>query len=250
MICSSLTETIGFACSPLTEDGSVALITTPFQFDDGEPVPVFVERIGPQLRFFDDGGVLLHFLGRGVRLHDQRNLKFIKNLAEPEGVTLNQMGELEIFAPSKDATKAFAKYMATLLALTSWERGQIGIATDLSLLLDEVEQCLRAWKPDSTIIANPEYRGVSGYTYKLDFSVGGEAVIAISPHPNTVSATAKKLLDIRATSENAGLQVLVVIDDRRDAETASREGRILDSVANVMMMSRLEKNSGHLAVAH
>lgn len=250
MICSVLSETIGFACSPLTEDGSVALITTPFQFEDGEPVPVFVERIGPQLRFFDDGGVLLHFLGRGVRLQDQRNLKFIKNLAEPEGVTLNTMGELEIFSPHENASRAFAKYIGTLLALMSWEREQNGVATDLSLLLDEVEQCLRVWKPDSTIVISPEYRGVSGYTYKLDFSVDGEAVIAISPHPNTVSATAKKLLDIRATTDNTGLQVLVVIDDRRDAETASREGRILDSVANVMMMSRLERNSGHLALTH
>jgi hypothetical protein len=250
MICNNLSETIGFACCPLTDDGSVALIRTPFQFEDGEAVPVFVERIGPQLRFFDDGGVLLHFLGRGVRLQDQRNLKFIKNLAEPEGVTLNQMGELEIFSPHENASGAFAKYIGTLLALASWEREQNGVATDLSLLLDEVEQCLRSWKPDSTIVASPEYRGVSGYTYKLDFSVDGEAVIAISPHPSTVSATAKKLLDIRATTDNTGLQVLVVIDDRRDADTASREGRILDSVANVMMMSRLEKKSGHLALTH
>jgi hypothetical protein len=78
----------------------------------------------------------------------------------------------------------------------------------------------------------------------------GEAVIAIAPHPNSVSAAAKKLLDIRAAPENAGLQVLVVLDDRRDSETAMREGRILDSVANVMMMTRLEKKSGQMPQAH
>jgi hypothetical protein len=244
MICSSLSETIGIACEPLSDQGDVAMISTPFRFIDGEPVPVFVEKNGSLIRFFDDGGVLLHFRGKGLKLQDQRNVKFIKNLAEPEGVNLSRTGELELWTNQAEAPGAFAKYIATLLALASWEREQIGVATDVSLYLDEVALCLRSWKPSAEIKEGPEYSGISGYKYKLDFSIDGEPVVAITPHPNSVSSTAKKILDIRAAAENSGVDVLVVLDDRRDRETAKREGKILESVANVLMMSRLEKNSG------
>lgn len=243
MICSSFSETIGFTCHPLNDDGSVAAISTPFHFADGDPLPIYVEREGKLVRFFDDGGVLLHLRGRGVRLNDQRNLKPIRAITEPAGVSLNKMGELEIWSSLVDAPKGFAKYLAALMAVTSWERDLEGTATDMSLLLDEVESCLRMWKPHATLTLGEEFSGISGARYKLDFSLDGQGVVAISPHPNTVSSTAKKLLDIRASTSNQGLEILIVIDDRRSEDTAKREGLILDSLGNVMMMSRLENNA-------
>lgn len=243
MICSSLSETIGFTCYPLNDDGSIAAISTPFHFADGEPFPIYVERDGKRVRFFDDGGVLLHLRGRGVRLNDQRNLKPIRAITEPVGVELNKLGELEIWSPLAEAPKGFGKYLAALMALTSWERDLEGTATDMSLLLDEVELCLRAWKPYAIVTPGEEFAGISGARYKLDFSLDGQGVVAISPHPNTVSSTAKKLLDIRASTFNQGLEILIVIDDRRAGEAAKREGLILDSLGNVMMMSRLESNA-------
>jgi hypothetical protein len=243
MICSSLSETIGFTCHPLNDDGSVAAISTPFRFPDGEPLPVYVERDGKRVRFFDDGGVLLHLRGRGVRLNDQRNLKPIRAVTELAGVSLNRMGELEIWSQLADAPNGFARYIAALMAVTTWERELEGTATDMSLLLDEVESCLRVWKPHALLAPGDEYLGISGARYKLDFNLDGEGVIAISPHPNTVSSTAKKLLDIRASTSNQGLEILIVIDDRRAEETAKREGSILESLGSVMMMSRLQSNA-------
>lgn len=249
MICSSLSETIGFTCDPLNDEGSVAAISTPFHFADGEPLPIYVEREGQRVRFFDDGGVLLHLRGRGVRLNDQRNLKPIRAITEPVGVSLNRMGELEIWSPLADAPSGFARYLSALMAVTSWERDLEGTATDMSLLLDEVELCLRAWKPTALLLPGDEFAGISGARYRLDFSLDGQGIVAISPHPNTVSSTAKKLLDIRASTSNQGLEILIVIDDRRAEETAKREGMILDSLGNVMMMSRLESNA-QVAIPH
>ena len=246
MICSNLSETIGFTCHPLNEDGSIAAISTPFRFSDGEPLPVYVERDGKRVRFFDDGGVLLHLRGRGVRLNDHRNLKPIRAVTELAGVSLNRLGELEIWSAVADAPNGFARYLAALMAVTTWERDLEGTATDMSLLLDEVESCLRLWKPHASLGPGEEYPGVSGARYKLDFNLDGQGVVAISPHPNTVSSTAKKLLDIRASTSNQGLEILIVIDDRRSEDTAKREGLILDSLGNVMMMSRLQSNAGAL----
>jgi hypothetical protein len=249
MICSNIAEMIGFACLPLSEDGSVAMIQTPFAFPDGDGIPVFVEKLGGQVRFFDDGGVLMHFRGKGVLLDDQRKTRFVRNLGEPNGVTLNEMGELEIWARSEEATVAFAKYISTVLALSNWEREQDGVATDTSLFLDEVAMYLRAWKSTAPLSVGEEIVGVSGHVYKMDLQFDGGAVLAVGTHPASISSTAKKLLDIRGATENAGLKVLIVMDDRHDPDTARREGLVLDSVGSVMMMTRLEASAqiGHLS---
>ena len=243
MICSKISEMIGFECHPLSDDGSVAMIDTPFVFSDGDGVPVFVEKVGSQVRFFDDGNVILHFHGRGVTFDDNRRTRFLRNLAEPNGVSLNEMGELEIWAKADEAPAAFAKYISTILSVCSWELDQDGASTDTSLFLDEVTMCLRAWKPHASFGEGKEYAGVSGHKYKMDLEFDGRAVLAIGTHPATVNSAAKKLLDIGAATANEKLDVLVVIDDRRDPEAAKSESLILDSVASTLMMTRLEQNA-------
>lgn len=244
MICSQISKLIGISCHPLTEDGSVAYIDTSFAFEDGASIPVFVEKVGNHVRFFDDGETILHLRGRGLSLDDNRKTKFLKNLAAPTQVNLTEMGELETWAAINDAPKAFSRYLAAILAVARWEADQIGVATDLSLLISEVAMCLRVVKPQAEIVERPEYIGISGHKYKLDFKFDGDAVIATSPHPNAVSSAAKKLLDIRAAAENQGIKIVVVLDDRYDPDAAKKEGLILDSVANVWMMKRLEQQAG------
>jgi len=215
------------------------MVETPFSFPDGESIPVFIERVANQIRFFDDGGVMFHLLGRGVSLDDHRKTRFLKNLTEPSGVKLNEMGELEIWSDAKSAPSAFARYMSAMLALSSWETNQIGTPTDVSFFLDEVAFYLRSWKTTAELTDGREYKGISGQTYKLDFQFDDKGVLAIGTHPTTVNAAARKLLDIRASRENENLKILIVIDDRPDPDTAAREGLVLDSLGNVMMMTRL-----------
>lgn len=243
MICNRMSELLGLTCHPLTDDGLVAMIDSPFRYPDGNELPIFVEKLGPQIRFFDDGGALLHLFSRGISLDDHRKTKFIKSIAEPNHVKLNDLGELEIWSTEKDASTAFANYISAMLALVKWETDQAGVSTDISLLLDDVAMCLRAWKPHSKLSVGPEYTGISGHVYKLDFSIDQDAVIAITPHHASVSSAAKKLLDIRAVDGYASLKIIVVIDDRQEAELAKQEGRVLESVGNVMMMSALEQNA-------
>jgi hypothetical protein len=150
---------------------------------------------------------------------------------------------LEIWAAERDASNAFAKFVSTIVALTAWERDQQGVASDLSIFVDEVEMCLRAVDPVADLVPKPEYVGVSGQVYNLDFSFGGRAVIAITPHRATVSSAIRKLLDIRSWPGNMGFEAIVVLDDRHDAAAAKSEGQVLNAVGNVWPMSRLEQRA-------
>lgn len=239
-LCAQMSGLTGIACHPLNDDGSVAMLQTPFKFADGDSIPVFVEKIGGQIRFFDDGNVLLHFAGRGVQLKNQRNVKFIKNAGEPHGVKLSGAGELEIYSAEASASDAFASYISTLNELASWEREQQGVASDLTLLIEEVEMCLRALSPAGVHRA-PEFAGISGQHYKLDFDFDGRAVIAITPHKATVSSAIRKLLDIRSRSSNQPFDPIIVLDDRRDKEAAKAEGQVLNAVGSVWPMTSLER---------
>lgn len=241
MICDCLHTTLGLSCHPLNEDGSMAVVSTPFTFDDGDGVPVFVETVGGHVRFFDDGEILLHFMGRGLSFEDSRKTKFIRNIATTHGLVFTEDGELEVWTNPSEAPSAFARFVAGLLAIVDWERSQKGVSADASLLIEEVAMCIRSWKRDAEIKPEPEYVGISGHTYKLDFSVDGEAIVAITPHPASVSAALKKMVDIISAPANAGLSIQVVLDDRSQPEEARSEGVILNAVANVLMMSTLEK---------
>ncbi len=244
MICSSLPSITGLECHPINDDGSVAMIETAFCFEDGDSFPVYVQKIGGQVRFFDDGGVLLHFMGRGLQFENHRRTRFIKAAGEPFGVSLNEIGEFEIWAPADKAPTAFSNYISALVSITSWEKQQVGTQIDIAHFIDEVGLYLRAWKPKANLRPEPQYTGISGNTYTLDFDLDGKAVVAITTHPNSVSSALRKLLDIRSSPANSKLQTLVVLDDRFDQEAAKRESLVLESVASVLPMTRLQKNAG------
>jgi hypothetical protein len=250
MICEQLTSLLGFECSPLSESGDIALISTPFKFDDGDALPVFVEINNGKVRFFDDGATLRHFLGRGVKIENKKHTAFLTNAASKNGAAFTEAGEIEAWANAQEAGAAFAQFMGSMLALAAWEREQRGVDTDASAFVEEVAMALRAWKPKATITLDPMYEGISGRAYKLDFLVEGQAVVATGSHANSVSSLLHRLIDIRGRIATNGLDVLVVIDDRQDAEAAAREASIVQSVATVMPFTALERKARPASHAH
>lgn len=244
MICEKLSSLLGFDCCPLSEAGNVALIETPFQFADGEGLPVYSEVSNGQIRFFDDGGVILHFLSRGLRLENKRHLRFIQNAAEANGVALTEAGEVEVWAKLEDAPAAFSQYVSTLLQLVAWEAAQEGANQDTSHFVDEVVMALRSWKPGAYLEIDPApVEGISGQQHKLDAVFDGQGVIVTGTHHSTVNSSLRKLVDLRARPANQDLRLLVVIDDRGDAEAAAREAKVMQAVATVLPFTQLERNA-------
>lgn len=238
MICKDISSLIGLTCHPLNSDGSVAIIDTPFTFQDGDDLPVFVETVGESIRFFDDNEVVFHFLGRG--LGDAKGglrTRFIQNAISPYGLTLNEANVIEIWANQRSSKDAFARYMSGLLAIVGWEHNNQGVGIDSSYLVEEVALYLQAWRPGKKIHSAPVYTGMSRTEYRLDFEVDGEAIIAIRPHPYSVGNALRKMVDIAGRDQE--IKFRVVMDDRADAGAAKTQSVILSSMATVTPMSKL-----------
>lgn len=121
MICNNLLHMTGFACQPISEQGDLARISTPFCFADGDPVPVYVQTFANKVyRFFDDGQTLLHFIGRGMKFKNGHKLRFIANIAQKHGAAMNSNGVLELFSKSDSSADAFAKYITCMIAISHW----------------------------------------------------------------------------------------------------------------------------------
>lgn len=248
MICDNLSKSLGFDCSPVTEAGNIVLVSTPFRFDDGDTVPVFAEQIGEVTRFFDDGQTLMHFIGRGMRLDNAKNTRFLRNAAKEHGANFTDDGEIEMWASASDTSHAFGCFMKSLLQIVAWEREQRGSATDETEFVEQVAMALRAWKPQAPLTEGPVFEGVSGKNYALDFSFDGDGVIATSPHPNAASSALHKLVDIHGLLANESSKFLVVIDDRFDPDAATREAKVMQVVATVIPFTALESKVGAYAV--
>jgi hypothetical protein len=243
MFCDQLTSRIGLQCHSLDDNGNVFMIETPFRFQDGDHIPVYVEVKGNHYRFFDDGATFMHFAGLGVNLSGGNQIKFLKNAAETHGACFTDQGEIEIWAESKNSGNAFAAYVATLLELVRWEGERRATSHDTGVFVEEVAQYLMAWKR-TEIKRNPKITGITGREYVLDFDMDGTLVLAISAHHQSSSSALHKLIDIKGLPANGEVQTLVVIDDRKDPDAAKAEGLLLSSVSKVIGMGQLRINAG------
>lgn len=241
MICDQLSSLLGFECYPLTGDGAVALVHTPFKFDDGDALPVFVEMLNGQVRFFDDGATLRHFIGRGVRIENKKHAAFLVNIAKKHSAAFSDQGEIEAWSSQQNASSAFSAFLSAMLAIAAWEKDQSDQDTDTSIFVEEVAMALRAWKPQASITTDPEFEGVTGKKYKLDFLLDGQPVAVTGAHANSVSALLHRLLDIHGKPANDGFRPLVIIDDRADPEAAKRESAIIQNISTVMQFSAISK---------
>lgn len=243
MICNQISDLIGFACHPLDEQGQVALIETPFTFSDGDEVPVFVERVGARVRFFDDGGFYLHFRGRGMAMNSATQTRFLKSAAELHGGAFTQDGELEVWSDTGAAPLGFARYIGAAMELLRWETEHTGVAAETSLFIEEVAQCLAAWKPGQALTRKPKASGITGKVHEFTFGLDDTLVAAVGTHRASVSAVLHKLIDIKSNPENSGYKTLVVMDDRHDLEASQRESLVINGVSEVITMTRLQKQS-------
>lgn len=122
---ASLSKILEHPCRPLTDDdGGLAKIDIPFRFADGDEVMAFVE-LGPEfVRFFDAGDLFDHFAGLGVPMNNDEDIQFLKSIANVHGLSVTELGEVEIVAAPERAVTAFTQYMAVVEACMAWERSR------------------------------------------------------------------------------------------------------------------------------
>lgn len=133
MISLDIKELLGFDYDFLDDEKKLAAIYTPFIFQDGDSVPVYIEEVGERLRFFDDGGAIWHFISRGVPLDEPGQAQFIEDLARPTGVSLNREDELELWIDPTQVRASFTCFMSAMLATVRWEYEHFARSQDYGL---------------------------------------------------------------------------------------------------------------------
>lgn len=244
MICKDLLNMTGFACQPISEQGDLARISTPFCFADGDPVPVYVQTFANNVhRFFDDGQTLLHFIGRGMQLNNGHKLRFVSKIAQKHGAAMNDNGVLELFSKGASSADAFAQYITCMIAISQWEQEHQGLDANGAAFADEVAHALLSLYPESakTFMPKPVYLGSSGKRHELDFSFDGKGYIAVRPNQQSAAPALYKLVDITNRQTNEDVQLVVVIDDRHDKIAAKNTKQVFRSIASdVISFSKIE----------
>jgi len=242
MICEQLNKLLGFECSALNDEGTIAYIATPFRFSDGDPVPVYVEIIGEHVRFFDDGEVFLHFRGRGLALNNKRQAKFISAAASNHAdIVYSDDSVLQIVAVHNKAAEAFGKYIGALHDICAWERENEGVSEDGEQLVEEVVMAITAANPNAHIQRDQVFASISKKKRTLPIVADGVGIAIASPHHASVNAALHTMVDITQSSENRGKSFLFVLNDKTDPESAKAEASVLQAVAPVRLLSDMER---------
>lgn len=222
-------------CSPV---GNAVEVITPFTFADGGGLEVFAQAHGPQVHFFDDGFTLMHLNSAGVEIG--KRWTPLKNIAETYGVSLSDKGVFEMLVPAANASLGFARMISTLLGVDAWARTQAGVSQDAAWLVEEVGLYLRAWKPKAGLIAKPSaIKSRTGKALKFDFQLEKQYIDAIQPHSISTGSELSKIVDAPED-----IEIMVIIDDRKNAEKAKQEIEIIGRIGTAWAMSSLISASG------
>lgn len=236
---NTLLKITGMKCHELDEN--LWLITTPQTFADGDYIPVYIEKTGETIRFFDDMEIKNHFEGRGHPVNKLRRIKSLFDALRNDGLTVTNSGIVELVGNLSDAPKLFNQFTSSFVHVIDWEKEREGFTDQVSSLSEEVYNFLSSWKPESTIKQEICVSGISGKKYDFDYTFDGMPVIAISASASAIASAIKKLLDIKANTDNKG-QMYAVFDDRKASERMKKDVIILQSVSKSILLSRIERN--------
>lgn len=239
MLCEQLAPLIGLHCTPMSEDGTLALIETPFRFPDGDALEIYAEQICDKVRFFDDCATLWHLSGRGLDCADDRRLRPLAGIVEEHGLHLSDRGEIEVVAGHAGAADAFAQMLRALLAVARWEADSQDTDLDASDFVEDVAQTLLQAHP--LLQRGTTIRGVTGRIVNVDLATERDLIFACRPRAQSVSAVLHKLIDINNATASSGMNTWVILDDRVAPDDARREGLLLAAVADVMPFTTLQR---------
>jgi len=242
MNCEHFSQLIGMRCEPQpTRDGSACVaVVTPFSFHDGDGLSIFAFAQANTVLLSDEGMTLawLHGVGHRV-LDDRRTWRPLRAAVARYGVTLNDDGAIESLSSIDKAPLAFARMVSGLLAVDAWARDSAG-SPAAALLREEAAMYLRAWRPQAAVVFDPEpVTGISASEHRFALLQGDEYIDAIGASQAAGAAEVRKLADIRASQRNAGLDIRVIVDDRRHPERAATELAIIGRFAKAWPMSKL-----------
>ncbi len=238
MICDTLFRRMGFHWRQRA-DGTYRVFT-PFTFEGGEPIGLYLSEGEAIARISDNADTIFHLRGIGLDVGDRRKWKWVASVVETFKMRLERTGEIVGEAPVGTIHSLVSNYIGAMLALTEMERDTLNVAPEPESYVDEVAGYLSLWRPNEEIVRSVLAKGHSGRDHFFHFKLGDEFIDAAKPHSSRTGSILRKAADIQ-NSQNAR-PILVIMDDREDADRASAESDILSTLVSVLPMSRLVGN--------
>lgn len=226
-----------------TRDGSELFsLESPFRMLNGAPFDAFVEKVGESFHIFDDGLTMHEIVSCGIDMTSHYRWAALRKIAGMRNVNLSRAGVFEIYTSFDKAETAVANYLRTMFAIDDWLAENALKMRVENNLVEESKELFKRWWPTKEIADKPRIDGISGMQLEFDFRIEDKYVDAISPTPIASAGFLRKVLAIPRSVRDS-IRTIAVIDDREFKEAANREKIILTEHSNVIMMSRLERNS-------
>ncbi|MFA5058972.1 MAG: DUF1828 domain-containing protein, partial [Opitutaceae bacterium] len=216
MNCANLLENLGYACAP--RDNGALRLWSPFTFDDGEHLGVFVEPSGQGLWLVTDhADALIHASALGANLSKSRLDRMRNRLG---GVQLSEGGALSLVSHQEDLPNAVTAVLNAAIAISHAERGWLPKTQEErfnTLLGKELDSVA-----GSRLLKKVAVTGVSGHQIEFPFAVDdpetGRQYIQTVAHGDErldwgdVYKAGGKMLDLKSAGAEDNQRIVVVED--------------------------------------
>jgi hypothetical protein len=244
MNCVNLLEDLGYACA-LRNNGALRL-WSPFTFDDGEHLGVFVEPSGQgQWLVTDHADALMHASALGANLTKARLDRVRSRLG---GVRLSEGGALSLVSRREDLPNAVTAVLNAAIAISHAERDWLPKIQEerFNTLLGKDLGSMAGARLLKRVVVT----GVSGHQIEFPFAVddpeAGRQYIQTVAHGDErldwgeVYKAGGKMLDLKSAGAEDG-QRIVVVEDQPGDEDLGKAVTLLGYTAMVLLYSRREQ---------
>lgn len=252
MNCTDLLENLGYTCAP-RQNGALRL-WSPFTFDDGEHLGLFLEPSdNGQWLVTDHADTLMHASAHGAKL-TASHLDKIR--AQFTDVKISEGGALIAVTGQDNLVRTVTDVLNTAIAIShaeeSWKprnREQKFIAS--------VGQALEA-VVGKKLLCNVTVSGVSGHQIKFPFAIDDPASGRQFIQPvaygdeqvdwGNVYKASGKMFDLKSAGAEEGQRIVIVEDSPADEELG-KAATLLSYNANVLLFSHRTQWLPHFKLA-
>lgn len=252
MNCTNLLENLGYTCAP-RQNGALRL-WSPFTFDDGEHLGLFLEPSGNgQWLVTDHVDTLMHASAHGAKLTPNRLDKIRAQFVD---VKISEGGALIAVTGQDNLARTVTEVLNTAIAIShaeeSWKprnREQKFIASVGRELEAVVGKKLQR---------NVTVSGVSGHQIEFPFAIDGAAAGRQFIQPvaygdervdwGNVYKASGKMFDLKSAGAEDG-QRIVIVEDSPDDEELGKAVTLLSYNSNVLLFSHRTQWLPHFKLA-
>lgn len=240
MNCANLLENLGYACAP--RSNGALRIWSPFTFDDGEHLGVFIEPVGHgQWLVTDHADALMHVSSLGANLTRSRLDRIRSRLGQ---VQLSEGGVLSQIAPQDDLPNVVTAMLSAAIDISRAELDWLPKSKEErfnSLLCKELETAAGKQLQKKVVVT-----GVSGHQIEFPFAVNnpktGIQYIQTVSHGDDrldwgdVYKAGGKMLDLKSAGADDDQRIVIVEDEPGD-EDLGKAVTLLSYTAMVLLYS-------------